>query len=247
MITIAICDDVREERKRAKEFCRRYFVEKKERYEVFEYGSGEGFLEQSLTDVLLLDVEMKGIGGIKLKEVLQLLWAKTRIIFISEHEEYMEQAFGKNVFGFLRKPLEYASFCEKMDAVMDDIHESRSYIYCKENIDYDKVYRKIFFREIVYIEAQGNKTYVYTELGKKCVVSDKRISEWGSWYRNEGFVYSHRSCVVNLKYVVKIGEDVELISGIRVPLGRDRREVFCQELGEYNVRTGKRGLFRKES
>lgn len=239
MITIGICDEVKEERKRTLEFCKKYFAEKQETYELFEYDAGESFLEQPLTDILLLDVKMKHIDGIQLKEVLQILRAKTRIIYISEHEEYMEQAFGKNVFGFLKKPLVYKSFCEKIDVVKEDIQESRSYIYCKEMIDYEKVYRKIYFRDIVYIEAQGHKTLIYTNREKHCVISDKRISEWGTWYRDEGFVYCHRSYVVNLMYVTKVEKDVELISGIHIPLGRERRADFCRAVREYGLRTEK--------
>ena len=236
MITIAICDGVKEERKRTLEYCKKYFAKAEETYEFFEYDSGESFLEQPLTDILLLDVKLKYIDGIRLKEVLQILRAKTRIIYISENEEYMEQAFGKNVFGFLRKPLVYMSFCEKMDMVKEDIQESRSYIYCKEMIDYERIYRKIYFRDIVYIEAQGHKSIIYTNRGNHCVICDKRISEWGKWYRDEGFVYCHRSYVVNLMHVVKIEKDVELSSGIHIPLGRERRTELCQEVKEYKIR-----------
>lgn len=235
MITVAICDNNELERQITVRYCKKYFEIKKEEYRLFEYRSGEEFLENDMVDILLLDIKMKRISGILLKDLLQIMRAKTRIIFISENKELVRDAFGKNVFAFLEKPLAYEEFCSKMDLALEDVLDSRNYIYCIEMIDYEKVYQKIFLKDIVFVEAQGHKTFIYTESGKGCMKSDKRISEWTKNYIKKGFVRCHRSYVVNLFHVTKIGEEIELTGGVRVPLSREKKEEFCQRYKEYKI------------
>ena len=219
MIRIAVCDDKAKEREKTMAFCRKYLKEQKVNYQLFGYETGEAFLEEGFTDVLLLDVKMKHVDGILLKDLLQMVHAKTRIIYVTEDGDCIKEAFGKNVFGFLEKPLDYHRFCEKMNLVREDILISRSYIYCREIVDYEKVYHKVYLREVMYVEARGRKTLLYTELGKNCVVCDRHISEWKNSAREYGFVSCHRSYVVNLNYVIDVGQSVKLYGGISVPLG----------------------------
>lgn len=235
MITIAICDGMELERQIEVRYCREYFKKKLENYQLFEYQSGEEFLENDMVDILLLDIKMKQIGGILLKDLLQMMRAKTRIIFISKDKEFMKEAFGKNVFAFIEKPLEYDIFCEKMDLVLEDVLDSRNYVYCMEIIDYERVYRKIYLKDIVFVEAQGHKTLVYTELGRCCLKSDKHINEWDRNYMKNGFIRCHRSYVVNLYHVINQEGEIELTGGMYVPLARERRKDFRQRYAEYKL------------
>ena len=235
MVTIAVCDGIELERQITAKYCRKYFEIKKEKYQLYEYQSGEDFLERDMVDILLVEINMKQISGILLKDLLQIMRAKTRIIFVTRDTEFMKDAFGKNVFAFLEKPLEYNYFHKMMDLTLEDVLESRNYIYCKEIVDYEKVYRKIYLKDVIFVEAQGYKTLIYTESGKCCVKSDKRISEWNKDYINQGFASCHRSYVVNLFHVVKMEADVELTGGIHVPLSREKREEFRQRYIEYKT------------
>lgn len=233
MVTIAVCDDAESERSITVKYCKEYFEGKKEGYRVFEYASGERVLADDWADILLIDVKMKYVSGILVKDLLQILRTKTRIIFVSEDKEFMAEAFGKNVFAFLTKPLEYEMFCEKMDWVLEDIWESRNFIYCREFMDYESTYRKIYLRDILYVEAQGHKTLIYTGHGDFCMKSDKRISEWKGEFVKCGFVSCHRSYVVNLWHVVRIGNDVELSYGMHVPLAREKKNDFRRIYKQY--------------
>ena len=73
------------------------------------YASAEEFLHSGgleKTECLILDVRMPGIGGIELRQYLELGGHDIPIIFITAHgdDSTRAQALGASVVGFLTKP-----------------------------------------------------------------------------------------------------------------------------------------------
>ena len=120
MITIGICDDEQKSREILLSFCRQLFVDK-ENYKIKEFVSGEEVLKSEKTDILLLDIEMCGIDGIVVKDELQNQGEEVDILFITNYSERMQEAYGKNVFGFLHKPLQYLEFQKEMQKIIKDL------------------------------------------------------------------------------------------------------------------------------
>ena len=54
-------------------------------------------------DILILDIEMENLDGISVKNNFQSRKKDTIIIFVTSHDEMMNQAFGVNVMGFVTK------------------------------------------------------------------------------------------------------------------------------------------------
>ena len=160
MIYIAICDDSAECREELEGYCRDFFAGTQEiRCETFS--SGEAFLKsaggrQEPFDIALLDVEMEKINGIQVKKWLEES-GDTQILFVTSHDEYMPQAFGYHVFGFLKKPIEYTEFKEKMRSLTDVLERKRRFVM----VSTMRGRRKILLRDIDYIKGDGKYTYFY--------------------------------------------------------------------------------------
>lgn len=102
---IAICDDQKIYRDDILAHCKRLLCEEGSVYKV--YTSGEELLTSGeMFDFLFLDIEMTGMDGIQVKELLEQQSIQGKIIFLTSHEERMREAFGANVIGFLRKPVQ---------------------------------------------------------------------------------------------------------------------------------------------
>ena len=82
---------------------------------------GEAVLSGKLPDILLLDIEMEGMSGIELKDLLGEREKRVRICFITSHSELAVEGYGDGVFGFLVKPLEYERFAVKMKLMVRDL------------------------------------------------------------------------------------------------------------------------------
>lgn len=108
-------------------------------------------------DILLLDVEMEEMDGLAVKELLGKGQVHPRILFISGHPEAMADAFGKDVYGFLRKPIEYDKFAEKMQKMVAEIEKENRCIFLAGSIQ-SKAVRE---SDIVYIEAQKKYVNLY--------------------------------------------------------------------------------------
>ena len=113
---VAICDDIEIYREYVEELCQRYFGNDLECVNCFS--SGEDLLNtKEAFDLLFLDIEMPGVDGISVKNHYEMVQKDVLIIFLTSHKERIREAFGKNVFAFLDKPLEWEVFVKTMDKV----------------------------------------------------------------------------------------------------------------------------------
>jgi FixJ family two-component response regulator len=88
-------------------------------YDARAFASAEEFLDSSLEDssCLILDVQMKGLSGIELQEILIAQGRRTPIIFVTAfpNERTRDQALNAGAIGFLSKPFSN----EKLEKFLD--------------------------------------------------------------------------------------------------------------------------------
>ncbi len=66
--------------------------------------------------------------------------------------------------------------------------------------------------------------------------SDKSLGEWEQEIKNQDFERIHKSYIVNLRYVITIGNTVVPKNGISVPLARRLKKEFEARYKEYLMR-----------
>ncbi|MDE5700050.1 MAG: LytTR family DNA-binding domain-containing protein, partial [Lachnospiraceae bacterium] len=127
-VRIAICDDEVIYRESLKTECRMFFTEYSHESlwpgvaEISEFSTGRELIASDHDyDILFLDIEMPGQDGISVKEYFAEYHEKTRVIFMTCHDERVMEAFGKNVVSFLVKPLNSKAFRKVLKKTLDDI------------------------------------------------------------------------------------------------------------------------------
>ena len=104
--TIAICDDEKYWQNQILNCCKLLENDINFNFEYHIFSSGEDVLKyQSNIDILLLDEELPGTSGQSVKEQFEASNKNTIIIFITSHNEIVYDSFGKNVYGFITKPI----------------------------------------------------------------------------------------------------------------------------------------------
>lgn len=232
---IVICDDEEIFRKQLKIHCERFIEENQIECELLECSSGEEVLQEDSVDVLLLDIEMRGMDGVQVKNILQEHRAETRILFVSSHGEAMPEAYGREVYGFLCKPVEYEKFAAKMRFLLQDVMEQSRYILLENK----KSTQKVLIKDILYIKAEGKYTKVYINQREDYFFSDDTISDWKDLLGNYGFGLCQRSYLVNYNYIKKIEHGVMLERSECLPLSRRLEKEFREEYKKYVWRKAK--------
>jgi len=245
MFTIGLCDDEKEIREMVKEICERSLFHKEIEYQFMEFESGETLLQtlgeqQDLQiDFLLLDIEMKGMTGLELRDRLVGHNGVRRIVFVSSHTESVMDAFGFKTVGFVSKPINAESLQRKVDMVVKEYSGQRMVKVGGSDInpillDMDKV---------LYLEADGNYTRIYSRDSMKEVSSHIVSTKLGDIEKNvscTNLIRVHKSYMVNLKHVTNISDKVSFCElSETVPVGRKYRDEAHKIFMNYVVQKAK--------
>lgn len=224
-LLIAICDDDKEIHGFVEPFVERYFKEKRVAASIHKFYDGKLLLESPLTfDVIILDIEMYKVDGIKVKNELFKKQSKSKIIFLTDYEDYMHQAFGKNVYGFIKKT-NIMELQTQLNIVTNEFLEHRMFKITGETMDtYD----------INYIEADDSYSIFHLENKGTITVRmtlhnvDEMLKEYGR------FVRIHRSYVVNLRHVKYCRANyVKLDNGLELSVSRTKTREAREKFADY--------------
>ncbi len=196
--------------------------EQSEQCEISEYISGEELLNSSLEfNIVFLDIEMTGINGINTAFALRERGYDGMIIFLTSHTEFMPDAFKVKAFRFLDKPLDNSKFNEAFSEAKKEIMNTEHILLSDKNGK--TIYLKL--TDIVYLEAYGDGTYIYSKTG---IVydTDKPLKYWKGQIGTEHFYQIHKSFIVSYLYVSNISKDGQVtVKGAKQPLDISRRNV----------------------
>lgn len=185
-------------------------------------------------DILFLDIEMPEVDGIEVKNRLEGQDCRTFIIFVSSHPDSMQEAFGRNVIGFLTKPLDQDRFELMLEKAM-------TFSCCNRNIIFEDG-SVISSEKIVAIKVSGNYTDVTTTEG---AVTNQRktLKAWMSELEDIGFIRISDSYIVNCRWISSFSEgDRKVVIGDNVSLNissRRRKECaekyteYCKKMARY--------------
>lgn len=89
--------------------------------------------------------------------------------------------------------------------------------------------------KILYVEAYDNYSKIYLD-SKKVILSNDSLKKINDLLP-DWFVRIHNSYIINIRHIDKyyrVGE-VELISGVKLPVARRRKSVFLESLMNFNT------------
>lgn len=213
-LTIALCDDEGLQIQNLRRLIGQWSKDKPFAVELAEYESAEQFLfdySDNPCDLLLLDVEMRGINGVELAKRLRAGGDMLPILFITGYSEYMSEGYDVEALHYLLKPVDEKKLFAVLDRYALRREKTREII-----VEVSDKTMHVAEDSVVYIEAFGRKTQVH--------LSDKTVLDCNmslGVFEEFGFVRCHRSYLVNLRYVGGISRtEVLLDGGGEIPLSR---------------------------
>lgn len=194
---ILICDDDRSVVEQLQKYIIEFFKHGKLKTpEIKSYSNGESLLSDvGSKDIVFLDVEMPGLNGIYVGRELKNKNKNTIIFIITSYVEYLDDAMRFHVFRYLSKPLDKQRLFQNMkDAIQ---------LYNSTNILIPLETREGVYTctasEIIYVETVGRIITIYTI--ERDFTVRQNIEYWKNTLNLPCFFQSHRSFIVNMKYV----------------------------------------------
>lgn len=154
-ISIAIVDDEKPIRDLYESYLKEWAV-KKYNIKIEKFESAEEFLfkyeDDSSLDLLLLDIEMKGINGVELAKKLRDKEDRLQIIFISGYSEYITYGYDVDALHFLVKPISKEKLYNILDKALAKTNAEDKFILIKHG----GALKKLYLNQIYYIKSDRN-------------------------------------------------------------------------------------------
>lgn len=171
--------------------------------------------EDKSFDILLLDIQMKGMNGIELAKEIRKSDDKLCIIFITGLSDYISVGYDVSALQYLIKPVDDKKLFYCLDKAYGRISKEQSSIIV--NIEGENV--RILQSEIVSAEAFGH--YIRLETLKSAYEIKMNISELEKALDKDHFIRCHRSYIVGIKYISRIGKkEIILENGKNISISR---------------------------
>lgn len=223
MLHIAVCDDEQIIMEQLKKLLETYRPD----CMVTMYLNGEGLLDAfDQYDLIFLDIEMPQTNGMELAAKLRELQYDGEVIFLTGYTDYMQDAFKVRAFRYLQKPIREDQLEEALCAAEEEFQQQ--YLV----LTGEKVFR-IKIRDILYLEAVHNETYIVTKTGELVVRSPMR--EIYEMLDPAEFIQTHKSYVVALRAIRYVGNQEVVLQELqpRIPLSRRRQQEVRKAYMEY--------------
>lgn len=230
---IGICDDEDCIRNHLIGLCNKFQEITLNRFDLVGFRSGEELLKyKEPIDILFLDVQMKGINGMKTAIKIRDNEDSMSIIFVTGYRSFMQEGYRVKAFRYLLKPLKEEDFMKALGEAIRDLKKNSKAVLGKDGIT-------LFLKldEIVYIEYGNRASLVRT---RKCSYeSILTMSEWENILDNGDFFRVHKAYIVNMKYVEEIDKNVTLDNGEKVELSFRKTAKFKKACKEFRIRNAR--------
>jgi len=226
-IKIGICED----NKKDASFLFR-LIQKYSRAAVDWYSSAEKLLRAYANDkrydLIFMDIQMPGVNGFDAAKAIHHDYYDERplIVFLTITDNYVFEAYNIG-WDYVCKPIDETRVRQIYIKAQAEISHRRIPMQTKEGLLY------LESRDIVYIEAFYGLVKVVTRQGIH--QNHTTLDKFQELLGNRPFCRIHRCYIVNLRHVTGFTQtDINLSSGMTVPLSRRQKKPFVECLENYH-------------
>lgn len=176
-------------------------------------------IQSGTIDLMFVDVELPEINGL---ELVKSLKHPPQVILTTAHTNFAVDAFEIGVIDYLVKPYKLERLLKAVgravEVITDNPFMNESHFFLRAG----RELIKFFVVDIIYVEAYGSFTKVYTH-GKVFVISES-ISTLQEKMSQDFFLRVHKSYLVSKVRITGISAKFILMDKVKIPLGSFYRE-----------------------
>jgi len=222
---------------------------------VAECESGEAGLEiiQKLRpSIVFLDIEMPGMSGLQMIEKCEN--RDFILIFTTAYNQFAIEAINLSALSYLLKPIDATELrlavsraIQQLDKISQQTQIDSLLLLMQTNqperdrmvVPIANGLEVIPFKNICYLEASGNYTYIFLDQ-QKSLLSSKSLKDFAEILPKSIFFRIHNTHLINLHYLKKFikseGVFVELTSGVKLEVARRRKDELVEMIGKLGIK-----------
>lgn len=213
-------------------------------FDVQIFSSGEALLQQiqekQQFDLIFMDIEMgEGLSGMDTAVQIRRQNQDVMLVFVTAHVNYVLEALDVQAMQYLVKPIAVAQFQQVFQRCRRKyFNEECKLPFRIRNKKGQEEILLLMAKEVLYVESYLRKLQVHTIYGLSFEVAGK-ISEMEDVLTERGFIRSHKSYLINLKYLRSLEADQLLLANkqgeqqIKLPLSRRKKEQVKKAFLQY--------------
>ncbi len=218
-LKIAVCDDSGIDREYIKKLLSAWCKKNGHIALTEEFPSGESFIfrhaEDKSFDILLLDIEMEGIDGVKTAESLRASDSRLKIVFTTGYPEFVSRGYDVAALHYLLKPITEEKLFPVLDRAAAELDSDSGALILQTDLGLVRLKHS----DIIFAEVFSHSVHIATKNGT--VEYSKPLCELEN-NLGQGFVRCHRSYLVNLGHIARLTKtEIILDGGKAIPLARN--------------------------
>jgi DNA-binding LytR/AlgR family response regulator len=154
-------------------------------------------------DAVFLDIQMPGLTGIELAQVLARFRTPPAAVFVTAHDQHAVDAFELNAVDYVLKPVRAERLAEAVRRILVAGHTEQP----EEQVPVERggVTRFVPRSQIHYVEAEGDYARLHTPDGSHLVRVP--LTQLEQDWADAGFVRIHRSILIATAFVDEVRVD----------------------------------------
>jgi DNA-binding LytR/AlgR family response regulator len=193
-----------------------------------------GSLSDGSVQLIFLDIQMPKISGI---DFFKSLPTAPPVIFTTAYPQYALDGFDLNALDYLVKPIAFERFLKAVLKAKDYYEVRQSNISPAPGADVSAEYFfikadnklvKIFYKDILFIEALQNYVNIYTKETK--YITYLTLLSVEAYLPAERFIKTHKSYIISAAKVDSIEGNEIKIGNHKIPISRNLKEDVTKKL-----------------
>ena len=217
-LTIAVCDDLAEERYQLSRMIQAYAHKRDLSLRLQLFASGKELLEACLPSspfqVIFLDIYMPGLSGMETARQLRNTGVESALIFATTSVDHGVDGFAVHASDYLVKPFQDQDVEQALDWCLENLPEAlRSLSAYAEGEKHE-----IPIASICYIEVLGHQSHIHLVNGRE-VITRQGLDKLEAAIASQDFLHCHRSFLVNMNHIQGLKENnFKMSCGALVPI-----------------------------
>ena len=227
---IAIVEDDQATRAQLVSYIDRYFSGEKRFYRVDEFSDGLEVLDEyrASYDLILLDIQMEHMDGLKTAQEIRKSDENVFLVFITNLANYAIRGYSVNALDFVLKPVNYLmleTVLRRAERLL--AHRASKYV----TFPTEQGLIRLSVDQVYFVESDGHMVLIHTD--RQTYRMRETMKEMERQLSPLGFYRCNNCYLVNMSRLERVEKMVVQIAGRELSISRPRYRGFMDALADF--------------